>query len=100
MLTARASKRTGDAQPKNPSRVNVTIPKDVEDLFAWFKENDPRFKDQSAAQVAAYFLALGLNLAYERGLAEAPGYDADEFTRLVEDQHSALGARIRQLSEE
>lgn len=100
MLSLEESEPTSSGELKNPSRVNLTIPKDVEGLFAWFRENDPRFKDEPAAHVAAHFLAMGLKVAYQQGLAEAPGYDADEFTQLVEDQRAALNQRMRQISEE
>jgi len=100
-MTKVAKKREEEAQSSaETSRVNVTIPKEVDSLFKWFLDYDPRFKGQPAAQVAAHFLALGLKLAYEQGLAEWPGYDADEFTQLVQHQRAALGDRLRQVSED
>ncbi|MGQ0505605.1 MAG: hypothetical protein ACT4TC_09820 [Myxococcaceae bacterium] len=70
----------------------MTIPKDVEGLFAWFLENDPTFVGESDAAVAAHFLRMGLQQAYEAGLRNAEPMEADEFAPLAASQVAAFNA--------
>lgn len=80
-------------------RVNVTIPEEVEGLLNWYLRHDERFQKAGAAYTVLHFFEKGIRAAYEEGLAQAPGYDADEFAPLVEHQREALNARSRQPEE-
>jgi hypothetical protein len=71
-------------------RVHVTIPKEVESLLEWYLREDPRFKNNPAAAVAHFFVK-GIRAAYEQGLADALGLDADDFTVLADHQRRAVG---------
>lgn len=71
-------------------RVHFTIPKEVEGLFEWYLREDARFQDNPAAAIAHFFVK-GIRAAYEQGLADAPAFDADDFTVLAEHQRGVLG---------
>jgi hypothetical protein len=76
-------------ESKPIKRAHVTIPDDVEGLFAWYVKYDPRFEGSPAA-AAAYFFAQGLRAEYARGLREADPIDEKTYKALVKGQARAL----------
>jgi len=73
-------------------RVNLTIPKDLEDLFDWYLMYDERFKNDGPSSVAAHFFAEGIKAAYAEGLRTVEQMSADEFAPLAESQIRAYNA--------
>jgi hypothetical protein len=83
-------RRSSMERLEGSKRVNVTVPKDAESLFNWFRDFAPEFKGESEAAIAAHFLRLGLQTAYEQGLRNPDPLEPDEFAPLAEGQRRAL----------
>ena len=79
---------------KSTKRTHVTIPNDLESLFAWYVRYDRRFEGSPAA-AAAYFFRQGINSEYVRGLQEADPLDEETYGTMARSQAQALKLRQR-----
>lgn len=76
-------------QPQIPDRVNVTIPDEAKDMFAWLIRHD-RVCEGRAATVAALLIKKGAAAMYAESLAQAEPLDGDVEEALTEHQRAAL----------